>query len=78
MSGNSIPQPPRVVQASRLVTLRLALKDKGLSEVVINTVLRAQQPSTLRQYQSAWAKFMTFLNTKECLITNVTLNRVCE
>ena len=47
MPGNSIPQPTRVVQASRLVTLRLALKDKGLSEVVINTVLRAQQPSSL-------------------------------
>ena len=78
MPGNSVPQPTGVVQASRLVTLRLALKDKGLSEVVINTVLRAQQPSTLRQYQSAWAKFMSFLITKECLITNVTLNIVCE
>merc|ERR1739842_259062 len=78
MSGNSIPQPPRVVQASRMVTLRSALRDAGLSEVVIKTVLRAQQPSTLRQYQSAWAKFITFLSTKECLITNVTVNIVCE
>merc|ERR1712055_403562 len=78
MSGNSIPQPPRVVQASRMVTLRSALRDAGLSEVVIETILRAQQPSTLRQYQSAWAKFITFLSTKECLITNVTVNIVCE
>ena len=40
MSGNSIPQPPRVVQASRLVTLRLALKDKGLSEYTDNLTFR--------------------------------------
>merc|ERR1739840_55523 len=78
MPGNSIPQPTRVVQASRMATLRSALKNKGLSEVVIKRILKAQQPSTLRQYQSAWAKFMSFLFDKDCLITNVTLNIVCE
>merc|ERR1739842_135324 len=29
-------------------------------------------------YQSVWAKFINFLSTKECLITNVTVNIVCE
>merc|ERR1739842_45721 len=78
MPGNNIPQQPRVVQASRLETLRSAFRDAGLSEVVIDTILRAQQPSTLKQYQSVWAKFINFLSTKECLITNVTVNIVCE
>ena len=67
-----------MVQASRLDTLRSAFTDAGLSEVVIDTILRAQQPSTLNQYQSVWAKFIDFLSTKECLITNVTVNIVCE
>merc|ERR1739842_115599 len=78
MPGHNIPQPPRVVQASRLDTLRSALTDAGLSEVVIDTILRAHKPTTLNQYQSIWAKFISFLRTKECLITNVTINIVCE
>ena len=44
---NSIPQPTRVVQVSCMATPRSALKSKGFSEVVIDTVLRAQQPPSL-------------------------------
>merc|ERR1739838_304598 len=52
--------------------------DAGLSEVVIETILRAHKPTTLNQYQSIWAKFISFLSSKECLIPNVTINIVCE
>ena len=44
---NSIPQPTRVVQVSCMATPRSPLKSKGFSEVVIDTVLRAQQPPSL-------------------------------
>ena len=71
MPGHNIPQPPRVVQAIRLDTLRAALADAGLSEVVIDSILRTHKPTTLFQYQSILAKFISFLYTKECLITNV-------
>ena len=71
MPGHSIPQPPRVVQAIRLDTLRAALTGAGLSEVVLDSILRTHNPTTSFQFQSNWAKFISFLYTKECLITNV-------
>merc|ERR1739842_82473 len=40
MPEHNIPHPPRGVQTSRLDILRSGLTDAGLSEVVIDTILR--------------------------------------
>ena len=49
-----IPEHRRVVP-SRLDILKSGLTDSGLSEVVIDTILKVHRSTTLNQYQSIWA-----------------------
>ena len=76
--GQSIPPRPFSFETSRVGTLRGALTRGGISEEVTDTIIQAHKPSTLKQYQSVWAKFISFLAIKCCPIYEVTIGIVCD
>ena len=50
------------LQASRLGVMRDALSGEGFSNKAIDIILGCHKPSTIKQYQSAWNKFLDYMS----------------
>ena len=54
----------QILETSRMDSLISSLVGKGVDERSIGVIKHAHKPSTLKQYQGTWRKFMTFLDTE--------------
>ena len=62
---------PFHLPASRVETMKLGLRRKGLSWNAIDRIIGACRESTLKQYQSAWKLFWDYLAAQEILHSRI-------
>ena len=70
--------PPRLplLESSRLASMMRPMVQAGLSDQSVEVFMRAHRPSTQKQYQMSWRKFLQFLRDKRIPHSAVTENVV--
>ena len=71
ISGESVPQQPFSLPASRVETIKLGLSRKGYSVSSIEFIIGAERPSTRKQYQSTWKNFLNYLAAQSIDHSNI-------
>ena len=63
--GSDHTQQRTILETSRMDTLINSLLRKGANENSINIIKNSHKPSTLKQYQGVWKKFVSFLTLEK-------------
>ena len=65
IEGSDGSQGGKILESSRLDSLISSLASKGVNNRSIEIIKHAHKPSTMRQYQGTWKKFMSFLDAEQ-------------
>ena len=72
--------PPRsfCISPSRVENIRIGLLAAGFKEAAADMYLRSHRPSFIKQYQSVWHKFLSFLSKNGFSFWDNSVGMVCN
>ena len=72
--------PPRsfCISPSRVETIRMGLLAAGFNEAAADVYLRSHRPSSTKQYQSVWRKFLSFISRNGFSFQDTSVGTVCN